>query len=409
MAENRQEDSTPSMIRRHDPQRATGTASLRWRIAVVVVAFGTMSFVSHQADAQSSVGGSGLPNVSVDFSVINELGPPPSVPEVLRGAVRIYRPAAPPPRRRALRFPDIRRMKSGRRISRVVLKPPSMLGKPALTPPSERRRRTAASAPTIGRPKAVAKAIARVRPAARAPAPAVAPPSAPRFEKPTPIAKAVRDAAPKPRRRPPGVTVKRMPPPRPAAVPKAPPVRAAVEAPTKKVRKAKAPPPPPAIVAAPAPAPPIPAPPVAARITPPEIKPMVAVKPAAPKRVTKPKPAKQVASLPPKAAPIAPGQTLRLTFPPGTARLTPEASRKLARVAKAVVEDSKLRLQLLAYAGGSSETASQARRLSLSRALSARSFLIGKGVRSTRIDVRALGNKSGGGPPDRIDVLVTKR
>ena len=373
MAENRQEDSTPSMIRRHDPQRATGTASLRWRIAVVVVAFGTMSFVSHQADAQSSVGGSGLPNVSVDFSVINELGPPPSVPEVLRGAVRIYRPAAPPPRRRALRFPDIRRMKSGRRISRVVLKPPSMLGKPALTPPSERRRRTAASAPTIGRPKAVAKAIARVRPAARAPAQAVAPPSAPRFEKPTPIAKA------------------------------------AVDAPTKKVRKAKAPPPPPAIVAAPAPAPPIPAPPVAARITPPEIKPMVAVKPAAPKRVTKPKPAKQVASLPPKAAPIAPGQTLRLTFPPGTARLTPEASRKLARVAKTVVEDSKLRLQLLAYAGGSSETASQARRLSLSRALSARSFLIGKGVRSTRIDVRALGNKSGGGPPDRIDVLVTKR
>lgn len=399
MAENRQEDSKPSMIRRHDPQRATGTASLRWRIAVVVVAFGTMSFVSHQADAQSSVGGSGLPNVSVDFSVINELGPPPSVPEVLRGAVRIYRPAAPPPRRRALRFPDIRRLKSGRRISRVVLKPPSMLGKPALTPPSERRRRKAAPAPTIGRPKAVAKAIARVRPAARAPAPAVAPPSAPRFEKPTPIAKAVRDAAPKPRRRPPGVTVKRMPVPSPAAV----------KAPTKKVRKAKAPPPPPAIMAAPAPAPPIPAPPVAARITPPEIKPMVAAKPAAPKQVTKSKPAQQVASLPPKAAPISPGQTLRLTFPPGTARLTPEASRKLARVAKTVVEDSKLRLQLLAYAGGSSETASQARRLSLSRALSARSFLIGKGVRSTRIDVRALGNKSGGGPPDRIDVLVTKR
>lgn len=133
------------------------------------------------------------------------------------------------------------------------------------------------------------------------------------------------------------------------------------------------------------------------------------VKPAPPQRATKPKAAKQVASLPPKAAPISPGQTLRLTFPAGTARLTPEASRKLAEVAKTVVGDAQLRLQLLAYAGGSSETASQARRLSLSRALSARSFLIGKGVRSTRIDVRALGNKSGGGPPDRIDVLVTKR
>ena len=88
MAENRQEDSRPSLIRRHDPRRATGTASLPWRLAAVVVAFGTISFASHQADAQSKVGGSGLPNVSVDFSVINELGPPPSVPEMLRGGVR---------------------------------------------------------------------------------------------------------------------------------------------------------------------------------------------------------------------------------------------------------------------------------------------------------------------------------
>lgn len=71
--------------------------------------------------------------------------------------------------------------------------------------------------------------------------------------------------------------------------------------------------------------------------------------------------------------------------------------------------DAKLRLQLLAYANGSSQSASQSRRLSLSRALAARSYLIGQGVPSTRIDVRALGNKTEGGPPNRIDIIVSKR
>ena len=71
--------------------------------------------------------------------------------------------------------------------------------------------------------------------------------------------------------------------------------------------------------------------------------------------------------------------------------------------------DDRLRLQLLAYASGASRSASRARRLSLSRALAARSYLIKEGVRSTRIDVRALGNKTQGGPPDRIDLIVTKR
>jgi hypothetical protein len=31
-----------------------------------------------------------------------------------------------------------------------------------------------------------------------------------------------------------------------------------------------------------------------------------------------------------------------------------------------------------------------------------------QGVRSTRIDVRALGNRSEGGPPERVDIVVVK-
>ena len=68
-----------------------------------------------------------------------------------------------------------------------------------------------------------------------------------------------------------------------------------------------------------------------------------------------------------------------------------------------------LRVQLMAYAEGTAETASQARRLSLSRALAVRSFLINQGVHSTRMDVRALGNKVEGGPADRVDAVLVGR
>tara|TARA_R110000787_G_scaffold37694_1_gene95569 strand:+ start:203 stop:472 length:270 start_codon:yes stop_codon:yes gene_type:complete len=85
------------------------------------------------------------------------------------------------------------------------------------------------------------------------------------------------------------------------------------------------------------------------------------------------------------------------------------SQRALEQVAKTLSSNNSLRLQLLAYAGGNAETDSQARRLSLSRALTVRSYLIEQGVVSTRIDVRALGNKAEGGPPDRVDVVVTTR
>jgi len=64
---------------------------------------------------------------------------------------------------------------------------------------------------------------------------------------------------------------------------------------------------------------------------------------------------------------------------------------------------------LKAFAAGNAETASQARRLSLSRALAVRSFLIDKGIESTRMDVRALGTKFEDGPPDRVDILIVTR
>ena len=63
----------------------------------------------------------------------------------------------------------------------------------------------------------------------------------------------------------------------------------------------------------------------------------------------------------------------------------------------------------MAYAGGGDLSSSKARRLSLSRALSVRTFLIENGIRSTRIDVRALGDKTTEDPVNRVDVVVTER
>jgi outer membrane protein OmpA-like peptidoglycan-associated protein len=87
--------------------------------------------------------------------------------------------------------------------------------------------------------------------------------------------------------------------------------------------------------------------------------------------------------------------------------LSDAARRALDEIASRAVKDESIRLQLMAYASGTGEGANSARRLSLSRALAVRSYLIDKGVRSTRIDVRALGNRvEGGGDPDRVDVIV---
>ena len=76
---------------------------------------------------------------------------------------------------------------------------------------------------------------------------------------------------------------------------------------------------------------------------------------------------------------------------------------KLARLMK---DNESMRIQLLGYAGSSKDSASKARRLSLFRALSVRTFLMKQGIRSTRMDVRALGNRAEGAASDRVDAIV---
>ena len=104
-----------------------------------------------------------------------------------------------------------------------------------------------------------------------------------------------------------------------------------------------------------------------------------------------------------------PGRALRIAFGDTEARLPDGHEANLVMLAKALREKKDFRLQLQAYAGGQDLSTSKARRMSLSRALAVRSFLIGKGVRSTQIDVRALGSKTNEKPVNRIDLNLTKR
>ncbi len=166
-----------------------------------------------------------------------------------------------------------------------------------------------------------------------------------------------------------------------------------------------APAPQPAVTAEPIPAPePVPAPEPAVAAAEPAPAPAV-------EAVPPPEPEAEVAALPPAEAmaKTAPPDMLRIEYSGDAANLPGGARDQLVTLAKRLLQDESLRAEVKAYASGSSGSASAARRLSLSRALAVRALLIEEGVRSTRIDVRALGNRSEEGPPERVDVLLVNR
>ncbi len=186
---------------------------------------------------------------------------------------------------------------------------------------------------------------------------------------PAPINKQAAATVPKP----PSV-----PPKQPAATPKPPAKPVAIAAKT---------------MAAPPPPPPSPKPTVTAAAS----KPM----PAAPKQV-------EQAAIP-KEVDLKTGRALRLEFAGGESKLTAAAKSDLKLIGDKVRDNAKFRVQLLAFAGGKDLSPSKARRMSLARALSVRSQLIESGLRSTQIDVRALGDKTTEKPVNRVDVNFVER
>lgn len=264
----------------------------------------------------------------------------------------------------------------------------------------------AASAVKLRRPgsatatrKAAASAPATAKAAAAAPpAPAAQPIPAPVQPAPAPLATApAPTSAPAPAQQA-GVPTQVVPAaPAPAVAP------APTPAPTPAPSVAVAAPPAPAAptptpVPAPAPAPQLAAPAPASPA------------PQASPPAARPAPAPQVAAAPVAPRPVTgPGGLVTLAFPGGQGDL-PAGDLAALDALAAQYANSEDRLQIRAYAASTvSDGGSGARRLSLTRALAVRQYLIDKGIRSTRIDVRALGAPTDGSAADRVEIAPVGR
>ncbi len=107
----------------------------------------------------------------------------------------------------------------------------------------------------------------------------------------------------------------------------------------------------------------------------------------------------------PPAANLPPSSVLSLVFPADATNLPDTADAVVDRIVERLRASDTARLQLRSYASGTADTAREARQLALARALALRERLTAFGIRSTRVDVRALGVDDNGGPPDRIDAV----
>lgn len=116
-----------------------------------------------------------------------------------------------------------------------------------------------------------------------------------------------------------------------------------------------------------------------------------------------------VSALPLKQEKIENDKKYTIKFMTDSSSLDSRSMTKLSNILKVLKRDNSYSVQLSSYANSLDGSAIQARRISLSRALSARSHLIKNGIGRTRVEVRALGNNFGNEYPNRIDIVVRKR
>ncbi len=351
---------------------------------LIVLATGILLLASNSgtADAQSTISSRyvGRPSVIVDLSVLDKFGPAPTLAGLLRKGSTSLAPGT------AARAPG------------QLLAPPKTLPRSQLTIP---------------------KGMASKRPAPPPPKPQLAVPR-PVAPKPPAVAAVPRTPViPKPAAAGDSKTTAK-PAPAPAAAPAitAPAVPAAPKAVAPKPPKAKiATPPKPAIPAPPKAPAAIPAPPKATAAIPAPPKATAAVpqipvtskpipKAPSPPAATAKTSSEQLAARTSQITVSDDGNKLRILFGEESSNLPDAATPVLEELAQKLNSDRKLRILLYGFAGGSPDTPSKARRLSLFRALAVRTQLMSYGVRSTRMQLRALGSRIEEGPPDRVDIVV---
>lgn len=368
-------------------------------LAVFIIALGAQTA---QAQGTVFIGGQGTPGVTINLSAIygspdgSYVAPIPSLQPDLAGRLSVRR----------LQIPNLRLTPP---VRRITLRPPGRAPTRAMASPAAPVATAAAAVPRVAKmPAAPLPAVTRtVR------APATAKPAAVK-QAPAQLAR----LSPPP---PPRAVVARKAPPPPAVTPSA-------TAPTVMAPKAKAP-----VARAPVPKVAAPKAPrsMAALPKAPSLKTSTRRKsasktlappppPPPPTIIRKADKASTTAAAPRAGAPVTKSRQrlaaltpsgdnlVRLRFRAGSSVLTGEDEGRLKAMADKVAP-TEARLQLKAYAAGKGNNTSKARRLSLSRALAVRSFLIENGLRSTRIDVRALGIARDGGAPDRVDIVLLER
>ena len=403
-------------------------------VAVIAVSFALLFGGAAPAQDTVILGGSGLPGVEVDLYAIAGIDRP-------YGVARLFMPGGQPDGARTIRPrppeislaarspaveatpvkpPKAARTKQAARAaaSTVTVKPlpaekrkPVQPRVPAVMLPAEMGSDAAPMTEPVAAPSVEpeeATDVAALAPADEPEAEVPPPPPAPEpktvIEEPADTAPAEPEeaepaevsapAATEPVEAKAGEPLQIVPPPPPPPAPEDSVITAPVLTPPEPETAAAAAPVEAEAIAAPPPPPP---PPPAVT----DEEDLPAVEPAGQQDVT-------VASLPSADLPPVGETALQVRFDAGSSRLTAEAQQALQSLARAVIA-SDGRLQLKAYAGASGESISAARRLSLSRALAVRAFLIEQDVRSTRIDVRALGVAADIGPPERVDLVYLER
>ena len=287
-------------------------------------------------------------SVIVDYSVLEQLGPPGTLPQMM---VPQIRPApSAPVRRDYLPRPGSR---------------PLHLGMPAKDsgPPVQKETLRQESAPKETTPKAAARKEATQREdTPRTPSPM--PPPKPSIEEtvavpPSGNTPANADVLPTPV----------MPPP--------------AQAPQISIAPTSGG----AVVLAPAP-------------------PSLLTPPPRPRKVEEQEEQKETA---PSARDDSPEDRLTVLFPATVTDIPEEAKPRLRHLAEQVLRLPETKLRLMAYAGGETADAGKARRISLARALAVRAYLMERQIPHTRFDVRALGNRIKDGETDRVDIIVLSR
>lgn len=99
---------------------------------------------------------------------------------------------------------------------------------------------------------------------------------------------------------------------------------------------------------------------------------------------------------------------LTLEFDGASSDLNAPTRQKLVNIIPHLKQQGERRLAVHAYASGEDGSKSSARRISLSRALAVRAFLMDNGVQPTRVDVRALGLETDRKPLERVDLVFAR-